>query len=611
MELYHIKLYIDNEVYPIIWSEQEISVHKETVKKYNKIVYTFFDNINDENIQSVFNSLLFDYTDAFWKLFASSNLIQKISDNSISNIINQKFYIIHQLLKHKPIVSKFKNTIRVSLLNNPQSAEIILEKYEIKKDERKKDINLPDNLTSDDHKAIILNYINYKEANSNYLDIIVKSKDIKISSHIKLKAKKQYEANFDKSNQKENVSWFNYEILTKYVSNIDRIKDIVYNRNSFLLCIEYIYSLDYIKQYKDNLTLFKNFITLFDFLDYQGRISLLSLKSDLSTLEKHIGIHHAKDYILGFTFTLKEKTSYLQIVSYHDRLSEIDIKLESVIIDFVKYLHEKLNLPSNVGLQLPLSGNTYFEKAKFIMPELESFLKRYDLFVENGFVDLDLFELETDGLSFKKLKSLIKNKYVYRNTEHHISQGCMNILFSDQSILLLIDSLIDKNYETFIDLIFHENVKIEDFQEYQKPYVIFLIENNLLKINEDNSLVVSNKTRVLILYDLYKNEVISFHHQSYYHQIEILKMIDEGILLFENSLFTRQEQSYFNFYLNAQEFTNGYQVRNRYAHGKYGDPDKEDEHKYAYFTFLKMIILALLKIEIDLMIYDFQKKNIN
>ena len=97
-------------------------------------------------------------------------------------------------------------------------------------------------------------------------------------------------------------------------------------------------------------------------------------------------------------------------------------------MDFVQYLQEKLNLPPNVNLQLPLLNNTYCEKARLIMSDLESLLKKYDLFVENGFVDLDLFNIETDGLTFKNLKSLVKNKYVYRNTEHHISQGCMKRL---------------------------------------------------------------------------------------------------------------------------------------------------------------------------------------
>jgi hypothetical protein len=79
-------------------------------------------------------------------------------------------------------------------------------------------------------------------------------------------------------------------------------------------------------------------------------------------------------------------------------------------------------------------------------------------------------------------------------------------------------------------------------------------------------------------------------------------MAIENIILFESSLFSKPEQAYFNYFLNKSEFTNGLDLRNSYLHGTQANPDDRQEHEYAYFTYLKLLVLALLKIEDDLII---------
>mgnify|MGYP003502931097 FL=1 len=80
-------------------------------------------------------------------------------------------------------------------------------------------------------------------------------------------------------------------------------------------------------------------------------------------------------------------------------------------------------------------------------------------------------------------------------------------------------------------------------------------------------------------------------------------MATENLVFFESSLFSKQEQSYFNYYLNKSEFTNGKDLRNKYAHGSQADPTNLNEHTYAYFTYLKLFVLVLLKMDDDLKIW--------
>ena len=44
-------------------------------------------------------------------------------------------------------------------------------------------------------------------------------------------------------------------------------------------------------------------------------------------------------------------------------------------------------------------------------------------------------------------------------------------------------------------------------------------------------------------------------------------MCDEGKIVIEDSLFTRPEQKYLNYILNKNEFSDGFDLRNKYSHG--------------------------------------------
>ena len=79
-------------------------------------------------------------------------------------------------------------------------------------------------------------------------------------------------------------------------------------------------------------------------------------------------------------------------------------------------------------------------------------------------------------------------------------------------------------------------------------------------------------------------------------------MVSENIILFESSLFSKSEQAYFNYFLNKSEFTNGLDLRNSYLHGTQADPDEIQKHEYAYFTYMKLLVLTLLKMDDDLQI---------
>jgi len=77
-------------------------------------------------------------------------------------------------------------------------------------------------------------------------------------------------------------------------------------------------------------------------------------------------------------------------------------------------------------------------------------------------------------------------------------------------------------------------------------------------------------------------------------------METENIVFFESSLFSKPEQAYYNYFLNKSEFSNGLDLRNSCLHSTQASQDEIQKHENAYFTYLKLLFLALLKIQDDL-----------
>ena len=78
----------------------------------------------------------------------------------------------------------------------------------------------------------------------------------------------------------------------------------------------------------------------------------------------------------------------------------------------------------------------------------------------------------------------------------------------------------------------------------------------------------------------------------------------KNIINFENSLFSKPECDYFNYYLNRASFNNGLNLRNNYSHGTQPNGDKDENiHKSNYMIFLRIVILIIIKINDELCSY--------
>ena len=610
LELYNIKKYLDNDFYLKSWSLKDIAEFKKKAIEYGNIVGRFMSQINDSNFKFFYDQLLHGYINSFWEIVNNQKIQRKISSEIFEATLKSNPHEIRIILTHKDIVSSYNNVLRRFLLEYSKSAEILLSIYEAKDDfNNKKEMYLPKSLTIQDKENIVLNYIDSVDSNINYLRLIKNARikdDFNLSDKTRLRAKRKEKEETDKLfEERNNISLKKYGVSICFPLETDKIKDLVIENS----VRKYTYSLSYIKEKNDYYSLFLNFIILFDYLDFENRIDLVSKKSQMDVMELLMGIHSQNEYRYGFVFTMHEMSSQAQIVAYCSIINDLGESLENILQRiFTSIFNVKYGFANNARLSMPSPTASYFEKVRFLAPEFESVLKQYKYFVDDGEIDIELLQMSSTPCSIKDIPSLTPNKYLYLNEDNKELMGYVYLFFSDQTLLAYVKPYEEKYYKNLFALLVNEHVNFDNYEEHQKPQINHLINKGLLLLDKNNFIQITNISRILILKDLYENEFASFYHYPKVLQEETMQMKNQNMVYFESSLLSKSEQSYFNYYLNKSEFSNGFDLRNKYLHGTQANPEEIEKHESAYFIYLKLLVLVLLKIEDDLIIYQTIRK---
>lgn len=611
LELHNIKQYIDNGLYLVGWSKDDIEEFKKSAQQYGNVVGQFMSRLDDNNFTYYYDEVIREYKKSFWTLVNNQKIYKHISSVKFETVLLGNPYEISTILANKNIVKRYSSSLRSFLITYPHSAEILLSIYEVKDTFYKKnDLSLPDCLTIEDKEGIIIDYINSDDCNINYLRLIknAKNRDLfKLSDKTRLKAaKKETQITNERFSKETNISLQKYGVSVTFNEDQSNIKEV--NREEMQL--NYSYSSKYVTEYNEPYILFQNFNFLFEYLDEQNRIELVSKKGELAVIERLV-LHSESEYRTGFTFRMKEMRSLAQLVGYSKILNDQNKSLEQILETIYLLIFQKeYDFPSNARISMPCNTLTSIEKLILLAPEFESVLKQYKLFVEDGALDLELLQFSSTPLTIGGIPSLNKFKYLYLNRDNMTLVGCSNLFFSDQTTLGYVDPYKDKSYVNFFDLLANEDVLFENYEEYQKIDIKPLIDHDFLFIDTKGFIQITNIPRVLILKDIYENEVGSFYHYPKLFRNEAQQMINHNFLFSESTLLSRPEQSYFNYFLNKSEFTNGLDLRNSYVHGTQANREEVEKHNYAYNTYLKLLVLVLLKIEDDLFINHFIQKDI-
>lgn len=587
IELYNIQQFFHNRIYSIHWTKQQLNDYSEIVSDFSKVIGKFFSGINIDTIESMFDTIYYDYRNDFWKLIEKYKVYDKISVEQFRKIILNKHFILNDVLKCKNIVKKFSGEIITYMEKNPFCAEIILSYYLEKHDRNIESLYFPVELSNEKKTLILDKYIASNSSNINYLKLIFESNstnNLRLPDRLKLKAKRKYDEEIE-ALFKEGTG-FEYGAKVSFSNKIDEEFKFETDDNRIL---SVLYSAKWIKENLDYPTLLNNFIYLFGYTDLQFRSLHVSRESQMSIIEKDLGIKGIKEYPTGIAFQQIQMLAQLQMIGYCNELEKYNIFLEDIIEwFFCNYLEEEFNVK---GFCFNKSSHTvsYLEKCRNIAAEFDNILKRFKIYCEDGEIDDELLHISTEHIFIKDIPSMLSNKYIYPCGNDY--QTISNLLFSDQSIIHYLPKL-SNNYNSFYCLLEKENVYYDMFEDYQIPSIDWLIDHNIIKI-DNKKRIMPYWEKIKILNELYQHDVVCFSYMKKYQSI-IMELNKMGLVQFSSSLFSRPEQDYYNYLFNKSEFDNGLDIRNSYTHGT--QRVDENQNKQDYFIFLRIMILIVIKI---------------
>ena len=605
LEFFNIYKYFDNKVYLTKWDDDYIQKLKNIVKQMKVKAYKYFNTkINDDNIISVYETVDIHYKNEFFELFSNCIEAMNISNEKMAELLQCEKIRIRDVLEYKTLVIKYDDIIKEYLMNNNnESVELLIGKYYIDEESYDK-LNFPSSLTLADKEKMILKYIEYEFANLNFIRIIAKiqsNKDsIVVADKTKLKAQKRREE-IENNLFKNTNTTIEFGIGVVINDNQEEASLITSKGND----TNYSYSGKWIKENNDYPTLLNNFIYLFNYVDPYFRIDLINKKCYSGIFER-INYKVVRSYNPNQTFNNRAMVANMQIAAYYNYLNKNNIRLEDIIEWFFKeYLKSEFDI-DNYIISMPSANSNYFEKCKSLLPEFDLILKEYKYYCEDGIIDQELVNISSTQMFFKDIPSLNDKKYIYANKIDD-TLLIQYYFFSDQC-LLNYNPITNKSYGCFYELLRNIEMKYSDYNIHEQKMIDWLVDKELLAV-DNNYIKLKNKPLINIYADLYFNEVINYWRYPKQLRNIVDSLIEKEILYSENTLFSKPEQDYFNYYLNMSEFIDGFDIRNSNLHGSQSGDRNSEIHSSRYMIILQLLILIVIKINDDLCIYDENKKN--
>lgn len=585
LELYNVHLLIKSDARLTSWSDEHYNNIKIKSNGIMSVVAKYFNNIELDDISNFYDDISYLYLDNLWELISKFKIYEKFNSYSFAEFLRNKLVNLEYILRHKNIVEKFDDKIKDYILSYEGSAELLISYHLKSKPSSYIKIYLPVSLSISEERNIIRDYVNSKEANPNYLDLIYRARygdNSIVTDKIRLEAKNKYE-----------------ELVSINTSNKSGIKigptvgfadidEYILFDSSNIFEPKFIYDRKWITENLDYPTILNNFIFIFGFTDLKFISSFPSKDYEISAFERVLGVKGERYYKKGLFFDIKESKTDLDIMSYYYELRNLNISLENVFKWFFEeYLHEEFKA-IGFKLNIPTEKSSYIEKIKTICEQLDSILKQFTIFVNEGELNPDLVRITRNTPLLENIPSFNDKKYGYVKDNKLIDM--MHLLFSNQSPLAY-NKDIKLDYDSFAELINLGSFTIDDFANYQKGYIKLLIEEEI--IIEENKILKFNNDAFNLLDYYYHNDVICL---TYHKNNKFLKKIMEDKKInIEGTLFSKSEVDYLNYILNDRSFDNGLSLRNKYLHGSYY-AENEKENEIDYFKLLKIYALIIIKI---------------
>ncbi len=595
LELYNIYKYAKNTIFPEDFPEEDKKYFDDSYKKkINKIIGIYALKINDDTIEKITQNLDRQYNDDFWSIVVKYKIYTRISNETFKKILS-RFNLVG-ILAYKSLVSTYDNELTEEFMGNLNYIDILISKY-LRKSEGK-NIFLPESFTLEKKEEFVKKYIESDVAHINILDLIAHMPilpDFQLSDDTRTKASEKHDELCATLFSNKNGVHFETTLQVTFSPNQKEAVISDYN-DSILSCS---ISEKWIKDNLDYPTLLNNFIYIFSLVDMEMRISNVSKPNQVGVIERVFSFNdYIKHYSSSHAFSLLNNFAVIEIASYCEYLkSKFNIRIEDVLQWFFdEYLKNEFNANSFI-VNLPSEGSTYLEKCRTLCSEMECLFKQFDSYVKYGTVKHNIIENSSKPVEIKGIKSFQHKKFFYAKDGECIN--CMYLLFSDQTMLSYLPKREKhKEYKNLYSLLKKDVVNISEYEEYQKKSIMYLVDKKILQINEDGFLDFVNIHEVLTLLDLYYNGFASVSYYKRHNMINLLETLEQkNWIYYSGEFLSSLESDYFNYYLNKADFSNGFDLRNKYLHGTQRKKGSDDElHKMNYYKLLMLYVIIVIKI---------------
>lgn len=589
LEYYNIALFFEKKLYLLKWDDAVIKKYTDTVKRFRGVIGRFFHLVQGEDLSELYERVERQFKSDFVSALAKYRVTDRISNDQFSLFIDNTPQAMAHIIHEKKLVLKYGQVIAEHLSSDVEYAELVIDHYFVMHNKPSHKTYMPEELKPEQKESIISNYVEWDGAKANYLNVISglkKADGYPIDDRVRLKAHRRVQA-YWKSHFEKGGKAFQYGATVSFSDqDLEVIEEFDNEKNDF----HFFYSKKWIEDNLDFPTLLNNFIYLFRFVDLNCRCKFLSNPTDLSIIEKTLGIHGKNEYPIGVGYDSARMWSFLQMRAYQAELQQYHINVE----DLFKYFFEE-NLKEEFGVTgfsycSPSEQASNLEKILLIASQIDAVIKQYRLYLEDGSIDRELFEFSSVPYKIVDTPSMIQNKYLYANSDD--IKRDLYYLFSDQCMLSYTEKT-GETYDSFAKVLQHGDIRFADYPEYLHGDLNWLIQRGTVFFDVSGFLRI-NETLLHLLFDLYRNGCIALSYCNKAQKDVVESLLEKKDVVVESTLFTRQEQQYLDYMLNVQQFNNGPELRNKYVHGTFSL--SPDVHNNDYIELLKIMTLIVIKI---------------
>lgn len=555
-----------------------------------KIVGCYFAERGLGDLDEEYASLYGPYKEDFWEIFVDYKVIKKTSVMQFQEFAEQNKIYVGNFLTQKAICDKYKIAVKAMLLKEPRHFELFLKKYD---SATAVSYEFPSGFTSPEISEWASRYCELPDANTNYLQQLSRwspKHEYKIDDKVLIKARRASESI---------MSTYLVEGRGHSWGISVNIKPDVPGGYAYRLSDDKILQLDLDKNLLDNVkeysSLLQNFISVFGFFDEYGRFALVNSPIKSESLLDMFNPGSKFAYKETLDFDIKRSSGKLRFLAYYDYLAHRDIDLEELFAYCYRELFADEYKIDQFFFHSSPKENNYYTRSKALLPELDSVLKQFDMYQEDGEIDLDLFELKSTSNGYRSIKSLSERKFVYINSNK--IDGLLELLFGHQSPLACPEKkeVMDSFYEHV-----RNGVRLDDFDVVQQRIISESIMAKGIVDCDDKNLLYFKDLTLITLYGIIRAcgycSLMGFGD-------DLLQLLDrevkKGNLEYGGTLFSKQESDYISFIMDNKKFNNALAIRNKITHGSFAKKSSK-EHKEYYLELLMILMMYTIRINDEL-----------